>query len=137
MQSSRWFLALALGAALGSTGPAPGVMAQSGEAAPDRGAPHAGTSQPGPSSAPEGVPHAAQVTQGRRLYAQLCSNCHGIRMVNPGTSSFDLRKFPHDEKARFVNAVTHGKNTMPAWGDMLKPEEIEVLWAYVLTGGRP
>jgi len=57
-------------------------------------------------------------------------------MVNPGTSSFDLRKFPPDDKARFVNSVLHGKNAMPAWGDILKPDEIEAIWAYVLTGGQ-
>ena len=57
-------------------------------------------------------------------------------MVNPGTSSFDLRKFPPDEKTRFVNAVVHGKKAMPAWGDILKPDEIEAIWAYVSTGGQ-
>lgn len=134
MQSTRWFPALALGAALGWFCPVPAVMAQSGgEPAAGRDA-GAGTSTPTAAApAAEGVPHAVQ---GRRLYTQLCSHCHGIRMVNPGNSSFDLRKFPHEDKARFVNSVTHGKNTMPAWGDMLKPEEIDLLWAYVLTGGR-
>ena len=58
-------------------------------------------------------------------------------MVNAGTSSFDLRKFPHVDQARFVNSVTRGKNTMPAWGDMLQPDEISALWAYVVTGGNP
>ena len=57
-------------------------------------------------------------------------------MVNPGTSSFDLRKFPQDDRARFVESVMHGKNTMPAWGDILTPDEIEALWAYVRTGGK-
>lgn len=57
-------------------------------------------------------------------------------MVNPGTSSFDLRTFPHDDRPRFVNSVTHGKNTMPAWGDLLKTDEIDSLWDYVLTGGK-
>ena len=77
------------------------------------------------------------VAQGRGLYRQLCSTCHGVNMVNPGTSSFDLRKFPHGEKDRFVTSVVQGKNSMPAWGDMLKPEEIELLWAYVRMGGKP
>ena len=80
------------------------------------------------------APSPQHVAEGRGLYKQLCSHCHGIRMVNPGNSSFDLRKFPHDDKARFVNSVTKGKNSMPAWGDMLKPEEIEVLWAYISHG---
>jgi mono/diheme cytochrome c family protein len=58
-------------------------------------------------------------------------------MVNPGTVSFDLRHFPVDDKARFVNSVTHGKNNrMPPWGDLLSPQEIDELWAYVRSGGR-
>jgi len=77
------------------------------------------------------------VTKGKALYAQHCLHCHGLNMVNPGTYSYDLRQFPHDEKPRFVNSVTHGKNNrMPAWGDVLKPEEIEELWAYVESGGK-
>jgi len=87
--------------------------------------------------AAQATPSPAPAAQGKALYTQLCSHCHGVNMVNAGTSSFDLRKFPHDDKARFVNSVTHGKNTMPAWGDMLQADEIEVLWAYVLTGGNP
>lgn len=136
MQSSRWFVALVLGAALGGMGAAPGGLAQSGhDAAPGQSSGMTGATSPAAGAA-ESAPPAEQVVQGRRLYAQLCSHCHGIRMVNPGNSSFDLRRFPHDDKARFVNSVTHGKNTMPAWGDMLKPEEIEVLWAYIRTGGK-
>jgi len=30
--------------------------------------------------------------------------------------------------------VTKGKNQMPPWGDVLKPEEIDALWLYVTTG---
>jgi mono/diheme cytochrome c family protein len=29
--------------------------------------------------------------------------------------------------------VTRGKSQMPAWGDLLKPEEVEALWAYVIS----
>ncbi len=131
MHASRWFLALALGAAPVLAGFAPPVLAQQSSA-------DAGTSGPGTpqTAAAGGVPHGNEVAEGRRLYTRLCSACHGIRMVNPGNSSFDLRKFPADDKARFLTSVTKGKNTMPAWGDMLQPEEIEVLWAYILTGGR-
>jgi glucose dehydrogenase len=43
-----------------------------------------------------------------------------------------------DDKARFMNSVTHGKNNrMPPWGDILKSEDIDNLWAYLLTGGKP
>lgn len=49
-------------------------------------------------------------------------------------SAFDLRKFPPDEHDRFVRSVTHGKNQMPPWGDLLKSDDIEALWAYVTMG---
>jgi mono/diheme cytochrome c family protein len=33
--------------------------------------------------------------------------------------------------------VTNGKNgRMPQWGDLLRRDEIDDLWAYVKTGGR-
>jgi mono/diheme cytochrome c family protein len=54
-------------------------------------------------------------------------------MADP-QGAFDLRTFPHDQHSRFVNSVTKGKNSMPAWGDLLKPVEIEALWAYVVAG---
>jgi mono/diheme cytochrome c family protein len=83
-----------------------------------------------------GQDEAELAAQGKMVYAQHCSHCHGFNMVNPGTVTFDLRRFPHEDKARFVHSVTQGKNgRMPPWGDLLKPEEIEQLWAYVLTGG--
>ena len=85
---------------------------------------------------PDAAPSPELAAQGKTLYRQLCSNCHGVNMVNAGTSSFDLRTFPQDDKTRFVNSVMHGKNAMPAWGDLVKPEEIEAIWAYVLTGGK-
>jgi mono/diheme cytochrome c family protein len=81
-------------------------------------------------------PPSALAVQGKKLFTQMCSHCHGVDMVNPGNVSFDLRKFPHDDKARFVNSVTHGKNAMPAWGDILQPDEFEALWAYIQTGGK-
>lgn len=76
------------------------------------------------------------VEKGRALYAGNCAHCHGFRMISAGSVAFDLRQFPHDQKARFVQSVSNGKNgRMPAWGDLLSPEEINDLWAYVKTGG--
>ena len=34
----------------------------------------------------------------------------------------------------FVDAVANGKRNMPAWDDVLNPEQMEALWAYVITG---
>ena len=75
------------------------------------------------------------VAKGKALYAQHCSHCQGFNMVYAGTVAYDLRQFPHDDEARFVHSVTEGKNgRMPQWGDLLKPEEIDEIWAYVKTG---
>jgi len=80
---------------------------------------------------------AQMVEKGRALYAERCTHCHGFNMVNPGTVAYDLRQFPHDQKSRFVNSVTNGKNgRMPSWGDVLSRDDIDVLWAYVMTGGK-
>jgi mono/diheme cytochrome c family protein len=77
----------------------------------------------------------AQVRIGAEIFERNCAPCHGPRMQDP-ESAFDLRKFPRNQHDRFINSVTRGKNQMPPWGDMLKPDEIEALWAYVTTGER-
>jgi mono/diheme cytochrome c family protein len=74
-----------------------------------------------------------QVEKGADIYQDNCSPCHGPRMLDP-QSAFNLRTFPRDQRERFVSSVTRGKNQMPPWGDMLKPDDIEALWAYVLNG---
>ena len=56
-----------------------------------------------------------QVRKGAAMYEQNCSPCHGNQMKDPD-AAFDLRKFPPDQKPRFVNSVTKGKNAMPPWG---------------------
>jgi mono/diheme cytochrome c family protein len=84
-----------------------------------------------------GAPDPQIVEKGKALYYRHCVHCHGINMVNPGTVSFDLRQFPRDDRTRFVQSVTRGKNDrMPPWGDVLSGQEIDALWAYVRTGGQ-
>ena len=53
-------------------------------------------------------------------------------MMDPQGAS-DLRKFPHDQHERFVTSVTRGKNQMPPWGGLLKSEDVEALWTYVVN----
>ena len=74
-----------------------------------------------------------QIKLGADMYARHCSPCHGIRMKNP-EGAFDLMTFPRDQDGRFRNSVAKGKNSMPPWNDLLKPEEIDALWAYVVAG---
>jgi mono/diheme cytochrome c family protein len=76
-----------------------------------------------------------QIAAGAELYAVNCSPCHGARMQDPG-AAFNLRKFPPDQRERFVNSITRGKNQMPPWGDFFKPDQLDALWAYVMAGER-
>jgi mono/diheme cytochrome c family protein len=73
----------------------------------------------------------AQIGHGKAIFAEKCSHCHGPNMVNAGTVTPDLRKFP-DDKQRFVTTVKSGKNgRMPPWGDLLDDDQIGDLWAYI------
>jgi mono/diheme cytochrome c family protein len=74
-----------------------------------------------------------QIRIGAEIYARHCSPCHGSRMQD-AQGAFDLRKFPPEQKSRFVTSVTKGKNAMPPWGDVLKPADLDALWTYVLAG---
>jgi mono/diheme cytochrome c family protein len=79
----------------------------------------------------------AQIDQGKITFAQKCSHCHGPNMVNPGTITPDLRRFP-DDKERFITTVKLGKNgKMPPWGDLLNDDQIAHLWAYVSSQRKP
>jgi hypothetical protein len=51
--------------------------------------------------------------------------------VSNSAGFFDLRRFPLDQKERFMFSVSKGIRTMPAWEAALKPEELEIIWRYV------
>lgn len=74
-------------------------------------------------------------TAGETAYKSFCGHCHGLKMVNPGTTTYDLRKWPTNNPTGFYSAVRNGKGDMPAWSDILLPEEIDALWVYVATRG--
>lgn len=74
--------------------------------------------------------------QGERIYNMRCVRCHGARLVNAGGFTFDLRRLKPDERERFFRSVANGKGAMPAWGDLLNAQQLEALWAYVITEGR-
>jgi len=132
----RLLPSLVLGSAV-FFGTAPGWGAGAPPAAPPMAAPEypPDPNDPMPPKAKSAIvlPPAdpAQVAQGKQLFKDFCQKCHGIDMVSPGPPFFDLRTFPHDEKPRFVDSVTNGKRAMPAWGAIIKPADIELLWSYV------
>lgn len=85
---------------------------------------------------PLSVPFSAEaVEKGREQFHRTCAQCHGRNMVNAGTTVYDLRKFPTEQRERFYNSVTNGKGNMPSFKGALEPEAIEMLWNYVATRG--
>ncbi len=74
-----------------------------------------------------------QIKAGAGIYATHCATCHGNRMKNPEWA-IDLATIPKDDRQRFIQSVTNGKNNMPPWGDVLKPDDIAELWAYFSAG---
>ena len=79
-----------------------------------------GASAGAQSPAAESFP-TVQIRQGAATFATFCTPCHGERMDNPDL--FDLKKFPPDQHARFVNSVSNGKNAMPPWRGQLKVDD--------------
>lgn len=82
-----------------------------------------------------GPPTQELVDKGQHQYDRTCAQCHGRNMVNSGTTSYDLRRFPTDAPDRFFNSVTNGKGNMPSFKGALDPGAIQWLWAYVATRG--
>jgi len=76
---------------------------------------------------------ADEVHDGKRLYTSYCTRCHGVNLVSSGGAFFDLRTFPRDDKERFMRSVKEGKRAMPAWGGIIKPPEMEAIWAYIVS----
>ena len=89
------------------------------------------TSQAGGSTQLSADPQ--QVAIGDTLYRQFCQRCHGASLRSSGASTFDLRQFPAAEHERFIESVTEGSGDMPPHGDVLAPDEIEALFAYVIA----
>jgi mono/diheme cytochrome c family protein len=90
----------------------------------------------GETAAAADAPSPDLAARGRGLYLSHCMRCHGPNMITPGTIAYDLRKFPADQKDRFVLSVLNGKGAMPAWGGAVTGDDIDALWAYVLTRGK-
>jgi mono/diheme cytochrome c family protein len=74
---------------------------------------------------------AEWVETGRKAYTSYCTRCHGINLVVTGAAFYDLRTFPRDDKERFLTSVNKGKRAMPAWEGVVKPEDVEAIWAYI------
>jgi mono/diheme cytochrome c family protein len=79
-------------------------------------------------------PDPAKVEQGEQVYADYCQVCHGDDLVSSG-QTFDLRKLKADERERYRRAVVNGKGQMPPWKGVINDEQIDAIWAYILSKG--
>lgn len=75
----------------------------------------------------------ASAERGRQLYNSYCARCHGLNMVAASSAFFDLRTLTPDQQERFEKAVIQGVRTMPAWGTILKPADVQALWLFVIA----
>jgi len=80
---------------------------------------------------------AKDIEAGATVFAGNCAACHsgGNNVVQPEKT---LRKEALDQyldgglkESSIITQVTNGKNSMPAFGDRLDPEDIENVAAYV------
>ncbi len=84
---------------------------------------------------------AARAARGREKFAQLCAACHGAEgrgNVALGAPDLTDRVWLHGSgEAAIVEIVSRGRtNQMPAHKDLLAPEKIHLLTAYVLSLSR-
>jgi mono/diheme cytochrome c family protein len=135
MRRAGWASAVIIATAVQAGAPLPGwANAQDGGSVDPNGPDTATATVP---DDPPRTFNPKTVADGKKVYQAFCEKCHGRDMVSSGGAFFDLRTFPSNDRQRFVNSVTNGKRAMPEWGSVLKQADIEELWAYVSSQGRP
>lgn len=121
---TRWGGLIGTAAVLATAaGLIPGPVRAADEATP-------AATPPAAAAAVEAAGVVVQIEVGRKTYTSYCTRCHGINLVSNGIG-YDLRSFPRDDKARFVRSVSNGVRAMPAWVGLLKPEDMDAIWAYI------
>ena len=81
-------------------------------------------------------PAFAEVSEGAKIFNNNCAQCHaggGNSVSGKKTlKKAALEKYDKYSVAAIVTQVTKGKGAMPAFGKKLKPNQIELVAAYVL-----
>lgn len=93
------------------------------------------------SAASRAMSRLPQDHPGRKLFLQYCAPCHGPKGLGngPAASAFkpppanytDPNGVPKMTDAQVIEVITKGKGSMPAWGPILKPDQIVQLVAYI------
>ncbi len=88
-------------------------------------------------SFPNSALAAGDAAKGASVFQAKCQVCHkgGKNTVNPQKtlSKSDLEKYGKYSEAAIINQVTNGAGAMPAFGRLLKPQQIENVAAYVFS----
>jgi alcohol dehydrogenase (cytochrome c) len=74
---------------------------------------------------------SAEAAAGRAVYDRVCVACHGRDLVTAGVAVQDLRRFPIDERDRFIDSVKNGAGDMPPFAKLLDDAEIRALLEYI------
>jgi mono/diheme cytochrome c family protein len=75
-------------------------------------------------------PDKAKIAAGEQTFSDYCSTCHGDNLISSGQIP-DLRKLKATDRPKFETTVTNGRNQMPPWKGVLKPDQIDGLWSYI------
>ena len=69
---------------------------------------------------------------GERIFKTRCVTCHGAKgdMGANGAANLQMSELPVTER---VKVITHGRKTMNAFKNILKPEEIQAVAEYSMT----
>ncbi len=91
---------------------------------------------------PENFPPDS-VAEGKTLFQQFCTACHGKEGKGNGPVAAALNPKPRNltkkdfqaarTDAQLEDVLTNGKNTMPGFGTQLSPDQIKALVAYIRT----
>lgn len=79
---------------------------------------------------------AASVAEGKEIYAQNCVGCHGAALEGGiGPSLKDSVWIHGGSKEAILATITNGvtEKGMPNWGQMIGPEKVAKVTAYVIT----
>jgi len=89
----------------------------------------------------------AQESEGSALYQSRCAVCHGDTGKGDGPAGKDRNPRPPDlsdarrmgriTDARLAEVIVKGGDGMPAYGSILKPEEVQRLVEYLRSLSRP
>jgi mono/diheme cytochrome c family protein len=99
------------------------------------------TSAAAPQTTPAAPPGMPSVDEGKKLYFTACANCHGpdgtgqmMRQMLPkigDLTSAEMHARMKDEDIH--NLIVTGRDKMPPFGSVFKPEQIKSIIAFVRT----